>query len=69
MEYRIINAVVDGKCTELYAREGKLCRADEIGDDATVIDAGGATVRPGLVEIHSHGCLGYDTMEGRLSEM
>ena len=69
MEYRVINARVDGELTELYAKDGKLCRADEIGEGATVIDAGGATVRPGLVEIHSHGCLGYDTMDGHLSEM
>ncbi len=69
VEYRIINATVDGKDAELYAKDGRLCRAEEIGDKATVIDAKGATVRPGLVEIHSHGCLGFDTMEGHLSEM
>ncbi len=69
MEYKVVNAVVDGKMTELYAKDGVFCTAREIGSEATVIDACGATVRPGLVEIHSHGCLGFDTMEGNLSEM
>lgn len=69
MEYKVIRASVNGDLTELYAKDGVFCTAGEIGGDATVIDAGGAAVRPGLVEIHSHGCIGFDTMEGHLSEM
>lgn len=35
-----------------------------------VIDCGGQTLRPGLIDIHSHGCIGLDTMDlGALSEM
>lgn len=33
------------------------------------IDAEGLKILPGLIDIHAHGCVGYDTMEGNLPEM
>lgn len=32
-------------------------------------DMHGLTVHPGLIDIHSHGCIGYDTMEGNIPKM
>lgn len=32
--------------------------------DAEVIDAGGAYVAPGLIDIHIHGYLGHDVCDG-----
>ncbi len=29
----------------------------------------GARIYPGLIDTHSHGCIGFDTMEGHLAEM
>lgn len=69
MEYRITNAVTEKGRIELYVRNGVFCGADEISDSAEVIDACGLRVRAGLVEIHCHGCVGFDTMEGHLREM
>ena len=37
--------------------------------NGTGIDAEGLKILPGLIDIHAHGCLGYDTMEGHLPEM
>jgi len=38
-------------------------------DDAQVIDAGGAFVAPGFVDIHVHGAVGRDTMEGSVEAL
>ncbi|MBM3858507.1 MAG: N-acetylglucosamine-6-phosphate deacetylase [Verrucomicrobia bacterium] len=38
-------------------------------DDARVIDAGGAFVSPGFVDIHVHGAVGRDTMEGSVEAL
>ena len=69
MEYRIVNAVTDEGANELFVKDGVFCRKDEISADAEIIDARGCTVRPGLIDLHTHGCIGFDTMEGNLSEM
>ena len=34
---------------------------DALGDQ--VIDAGGLWVAPGLIDVHMHGCDGFDTMQ------
>lgn len=69
MNYRIINALVDHHRTEIFVCDGKICRERDLTGVPIVIDAGGASIHAGLVEIHAHGCLGYDTMEGHLREM
>ena len=53
---------------DIVTEDGKIV---EVGKtDQTGIDLGGDLVYPGLVDIHSHGCLGYDTMDqNRLHEM
>ncbi len=38
-------------------------------DDVQVIDAGGAFVSPGFVDIHVHGAMGRDTMEGSVEAL
>ena len=49
----------------------KIIPANEISlSDYEVIDAKGNYVYPGLIDIHSHGCIGIDTMDGEgLSEL
>lgn len=67
----IINAKV---VTENSAADGGILfdeRICEIGDihtgSAEVIDAGGAYVIPGLVDVHIHGYKGFDTSDGNKS--
>ena len=38
-------------------------------DDAQIIDAKGAFVAPGFVDIHVHGAMGRDTMEGSVEAL
>ena len=62
------NADLGDRITDITVEDGvfvSLEPTDEAGEDLA-----GARVRPGLIEIHAHGCLGYDTMEpGHLDEM
>ena len=69
MEYRIINVLTENGKDELAVKDGVFCALDEISDSAEVIDGMGLRVRAGLVDVHSHGCIGFDTMDGHLSEM
>ena len=48
----VIRAIGKGDLAAAYT-------ADEM------IDAGGAYLVPGLIDIHSHGCIGMDAMDGR----
>ena len=64
------NVVIDGRLTDLVAEGGKIKaigKTDKLGRDM-----GGYDLYPGLFDTHSHGCVGYDTMEimnGGLLEM
>ena len=35
-------------------------------DDAQVIDGSGCLAIPGLVDIHFHGCMGWDVCDGKM---
>ena len=64
------NACIDGVITDLVAENGKIksIGATELDGE----DCGGYDLYPGLFDIHSHGFVGYDTMEiteGGLYEM
>ncbi len=37
--------------------------------DKPGVDFSGCKIYPGLIDIHNHGCIGFDTMEGHLEEM
>ncbi len=57
------NALVDDALTDLVLRRGEIV---SIGKTTTVgkfIDLGGKRLLPGLIDVHSHGCIGFDTME------
>ena len=62
------NAYIDGVKTDIKTENGKITGIGRYDEDGT--DQGGCCVYPGLVDIHSHGCIGYDTMDGKyLTEM
>ena len=63
----IKNVSLYGNITDITVENGKIAAIGTT--DADGVDFGGAKIYPGLIDIHSHGCIGFDTMEGHLSEM
>lgn len=61
------NCLWQGKLTDLSVENGKIVSLDKT--DLPGRDMQKAKLRPGLLDIHAHGCLGFDTMEGHLEEM
>ncbi|MEG0072543.1 MAG: N-acetylglucosamine-6-phosphate deacetylase [Raoultibacter sp.] len=47
---------------DVYMCDGHF--TDEVIDTAAVIDAAGCFVIPGLIDLHFHGCVGYDFCDG-----
>ncbi len=61
------NVTLNGELTDIAVENGKIAsigKSELSGDDF-----GGLRIFPGLIDTHSHGCIGYDTMEGHLEEM
>lgn len=56
------NAKVNGKLTDIRIENGKFAEIGKINEDG--IDLKGQTVIPGLIDIHTHGAVGIDTMDG-----
>lgn len=64
----INNADVFGKITNIVIQNGKITAlTDEISKKG--LDAKGQRVIPGLIDVHTHGCIGYDTMDGNFEPM
>lgn len=68
MKY-IKNVNLFGSLTDVGIEEGKIVHIGKT--DACGTDMGGLRIYPGLIDIHTHGCIGYDTMdeENRFEEM
>ncbi len=64
------NVRVNGKNTNITIENGKIAAFGEVNSAQPSIDMLGLEVYPGLVDIHSHGCIGIDTMDSAgLDEM
>ena len=61
------NALVNSSLTDLVTENGKITYIGKIEESG--IDLGGCKVIPGLIDIHTHGCAGVDTMDNKLEEM
>ncbi len=61
------NVRLHGELTDITVENGKIAAIGKT--DAEGADMGGHRIYPGLIDIHNHGCIGYDTMEGHLPEM
>ena len=58
----IKNANVNGKTQNIIIKNGIIVDITDKEISENCIDAGGKKVIPGLVDIHTHGIMGYDTM-------
>ncbi len=69
-DYKILkNALVDGKLTDIVVRAGKIVSIGKTSTTGEFVDIGGKRLLPGLIDIHSHGCIGVDTMEAHPLKM
>ena len=64
----IKNVDLYGKVCDIGVENGRIAAIGKL--DGEGVDFGGARIFPGLVDIHSHGCIGLDTMDAeKLGEM
>lgn len=63
------NVLLDGKLTDVGIESGKFAFIGKTSENG--YDCGGLKIYPGLIDIHSHGCIGFDTMDedNHLEEM
>ena len=62
------NAFINGRMLDIVTENGKITDVGRFAGEG--VDLLGKKVFPGLVDIHTHGCIGYDTMDGdKLEEM
>lgn len=62
------NATIGNKQTDVAFENGKMIDVSE-AKEGDIIDLKGKRVVPGLVDIHSHGGDGWDTMDANFEEM
>lgn len=61
------NALIDGTVTDITVEDGKFLSLEKTPNDG--LDLCGKKVYPGLIDIHTHGCMGADTMDNELENM
>ncbi len=61
------NLIINHIPTDLTVEDGKIASLSPTAEDG--IDCKGLTARAGLFDIHAHGCMGIDTMDGNLVPM
>ncbi len=64
----INNALIDGELKNIAVSDGKITEVTS-KSLANGIDAGGKRVIPGLIDVHTHGCIGFDTMDADFEKM
>ena len=61
------NVLVDGALTDVTVEDGKFTHIGKTEEEG--LDLCGAKLYPGLIDIHSHGCIGLDSSSGGIPEM
>ena len=68
MKY-IKNVLLNGNPCDIGVENGKFAKILPHDAKREGKDFGGAKILPGLIDIHSHGCIGLDTSTGGIAEM
>ena len=63
----IKNVCLHGEVVDIAVEDGKIIEIGKLSGEGE--DFGGAKIYPGLIDTHSHGCIGHDTGEADLHEM
>ena len=63
----IKNVKSKGQLVDIAVEDGRIAGIGSFEGDG--VDFGGARIFPGLIDTHSHGCIGKDTMDAELAEM
>ena len=68
---KLTNIRLDGRIRTLVFEGDRIARIEEgaLPPEPGDLDGAGLLAVPGLVDIHSHGCLGLDTMDADFAEM
>lgn len=64
----INNCLIKGELKSIIIKSGIIDTVKDISDDKG-FDANGKRVIPGLIDIHTHGCVGNDTMDAEFEKM
>ncbi len=64
----ISNVLING-CVKSITVENGIISAICDGIDKSGVDMGGKCVYAGLIDVHTHGCIGYDTMDADFEKM
>ena len=64
----IYNAEINGELKTVKLKDGKIVSV-EPNTGRGDIDAGGNLLLPGLIDVHTHGCIGMDTMDADFAPM
>lgn len=63
------NVALNGELADITVENGKITAITAPNGTTSGMDCSGLTVIPGLVDMHTHGCVGYDTMDAHFEEM
>lgn len=63
------NVMFDGNLTDITIENGTITAITPAVGAGEGTDCTGLTAIPGLVDMHTHGCVGFDTMDAQFEEM